>query len=71
MVTKMTDLIQSLEHGTGPTVTRKVALLNENGFIKMVPSTVDGRIKNIELTPKAIQYLSDQHAKLQLAMKQR
>lgn len=70
-MTKVTDLVQSLEHGTGPTVTRKVSLLNTAGFIKLVKSPSDARTKHLELTPKGIQHLANQHAKLQLAMKQR
>ena len=70
-VTKVTDLVQSLAHGTGPTVTRKVSLLNAAGFIKLVKSPSDARAKHLELTPKGIQHLANQHEKLKLVMKQR
>ena len=69
--TKITDLVQSLKFGTGPTVHRKVSQLNEAGLIKLVRSASDGRAKHLELTPKGIKHLEDQNAKLQLALKQR
>lgn len=69
--TKVTDLVQSLAHVTGPTVTRKISLLKEAGFVTLVKSPIDSRVKHLELTPKGIAYLADQYAKLQLVTKQR
>lgn len=69
--TKITDLVQSLKFGTGPTVHRKVSQLNKAGLIKLTRSSSDGRAKNLELTSQGIRYLECQHAKLQAALNNR
>ncbi len=40
---KITDLVQSLQFGTGPTVHRKVTELQERGMIEVKRSPTDGR----------------------------
>lgn len=67
--TKVTDLVQSLSFGTGPTVHRKVSQLNRAGLIALKKSPSDARAKNIELTDKGMKYLADQHKKLQGVLK--
>lgn len=47
---KITDLVQSLQFGTGPTVHRKVAVLAQRGLIEISASKTDGRAKNLVLT---------------------
>lgn len=69
--TKITDLVQSLMFGTGPTVHRKVGQLNDAGLIHLTRSTSDARAKNIEVATQGIQYLEEQYEKLEAVMKTR
>jgi len=64
---KVTDLVRSLQFGTGPTVQRKVSTLSERGFIKVSASKTDGRAKNIMLT-KAGKDLLKERTKLMASM---
>ena len=64
---KVTDLVYSLQFGTGPTVHRKVSTLSERGFIKVSTSKTDGRAKNIMLT-KAGEDLLKERTKLMASM---
>lgn len=54
---KITDLVQSLQFGTGPTVHRKVTELQNRGFIEVVRSNTDGRAKSLALSEVGIKYL--------------
>lgn len=56
---KITDLVQSLQFGTGPTVHRKVTVLMQRGFIKIVTSKTDGRAKDLTLTTAGMDLLKD------------
>lgn len=47
---KITDLVQSLQFGTGPTVHRKVSVLSKRGLIQISVSKTDGRAKNLVVT---------------------
>ena len=47
---KITDLLQSLQFGTGPTVHRKVSVLIEKGMIQSLRCKTDGRTKNLVIT---------------------
>lgn len=64
---KITDLVQSLRFGTGPTVHRKVSTLAERGFIKVSASKTDGRAKNLVLT-KVGEDLLKERTKLMVSM---
>ena len=56
---KITDLVQSLQFGTGPTVHRKVSVLAERALIKIVKSRDDGRAKNLSLTAAGLDFLKE------------
>ena len=56
---KITDLVQSLQFGTGPTVHRKVSVLAERALIKIVKSRDDGRAKNLSLTASGLDFLKE------------
>lgn len=56
---KITDLIQSLMLGTGPTVQRRVSLLAERGLIKIAPSKDDARAKHLTLTKSGIRLMNE------------
>jgi|GEM_PF-1269692 len=64
---KITDLVQSLRFGTGPTVHRKVSTLSERGLIKVSASKTDGRAKNLVLT-KVGEDLLKERTKLMVSM---
>lgn len=55
---KVTDLVQSLLFGTGPTVHRKVRLLSNRGLVKVSTCKNDGRAKNLTLTKSGSSILS-------------
>lgn len=59
---KITDLVQSLQFGTGPTVHRKVVELQERGLIVVERSTTDGRAKSLVLSEAGAKHL-DQRSK--------
>lgn len=56
---KITDLVQSLQFGTGPTVHRKVTTLAERGLIGIRHSVTDARAKNLSLTAAAMNHLKE------------
>lgn len=64
---KITDLVQSLQFGTGPTVQRKISTLSKRGFIQVSASKTDGRAKNLILT-KAGHDLLKERTKLMASM---
>lgn len=47
---KITDLVQSLMFGTGPTIHRKVSSLTKRGLIDISVNKDDARAKNLKLT---------------------
>lgn len=47
---KITDLVQSLRFGTGPTVHRKITTLEGRGLISVTSSKSDGRAKVLSCT---------------------
>ena len=57
--TKVTDIVQSLLFGTGPTVHRKVLLLIERGLISAKPNKDDARAKLLATTKAGISLLSE------------
>ena len=56
---KITELVQSLKFGTGPTVHRKVSILAERGFIKIVKSKTDARAKDLLLAATGLNHLKE------------
>lgn len=56
---KITELVQSLQFGTGPTVHRKVSLLADRGLIKITKSKTDARAKDLVLAPSGLAHLKD------------
>lgn len=62
---KITDLVQSLRFGTGPTVHRKLSTLNSRGFITSVRSHSDGRAKTLKCTAKGLDILKERSKLLQ------
>lgn len=59
---KITDLVQSMMFGTGPTVHRKVYPLVDRGLIETTTNTEDACAKNLTLT-KAGQNLLNERSK--------
>ena len=57
---KITELVQSLMFGTGPTVHRKVQTLAERKLIQVAMSKTDGRAKDIQVTTAGLNRLKDQ-----------
>ena len=57
--TKVTDIVQSLLFGTGPTVHRKVLVLKERGLITVKTHQVDARAKLLATTKDGITLLSE------------
>lgn len=68
-IIKITNLVQSLIFGTGPTVTRKVSLLAERGLIKIVACKSDGRAKNLTLTKAGENLLHERTKQMVLMLK--
>lgn len=60
--TRMTDLVQKLEFGTGPTVLSKVRELCHLGLIEVVRSPSDGRAKRLAITKLGRQSIADLNA---------
>lgn len=56
---RITDLVQSLMFGTGPTVHRKVSLLAERGLINVAASKDDARAKRLTLTKAGATLLNE------------
>ena len=59
-VVKITELVQSLMFGTGPTVHRKVQMLAERKLIELTISKTDARAKDIIVTTAGLNRLKDQ-----------
>lgn len=56
---KITELVQSLQFGTGPTVHRKVTLLAERCLIKIAPNKADARAKDLLLSSAGLDHLKE------------
>ncbi|MGV0953835.1 MAG: hypothetical protein ACOYBQ_09630 [Fluviibacter sp.] len=56
---KITDLVQSLQFGTGPTVYRKVSTLVNRGLIHAVQNKNDARAKDLMLAPPGMAFLKE------------
>lgn len=56
---KITELVQSLKFGTGPTVQRKVSVLAERGLIKIVKSKTDARARDLSLAATGMHHLKE------------
>ena len=59
VIPKITDLVQSLQFGTGPTVHRKVTVLAERRLIKIAANKSDARSKDLTLTTAATDLLKE------------
>lgn len=57
--TRITDLVQQLEFGTGPTVYKKVQDLHQQGMIDIAPCNNDMRAKYLSVTKAAKQQFSE------------
>lgn len=60
VIVKITELVQSLMFGTGPTVHRKVLTLAKRGLIEIVANKNDARAKDIRVTAAGLERLKDQ-----------
>lgn len=58
-VVRITELVQYIAFGTGPTVHRKCNLLAARGFLNVEVSDADKRAKTLTLTKKAHRFLAD------------
>ena len=61
---KITDLVQSLQFGTGPTVHRKVVELQDRGLIEVARSATDGRAKSLVLSDAGLKHLEQRSKSL-------
>lgn len=65
---KITDLVQSLQFGTGPTVHRKVTELQSRGMIDIKRSPTDGRAKSLVLSDAGIKHLEARNKALKVVL---
>lgn len=56
---KITELVQSLQFGTGPTVHRKILVLEGRKLIKLVTNKDDARAKDLLLTAAGLARMKD------------
>ena len=68
MSVKITDLVQSLQFGTGPTVHRKVVELQERGLIEVARSATDGRAKTLVLSEAGVKHLEQRSKSLKAVL---
>lgn len=66
---KITDLVQSLRYGTGPTVHRKIQELVKRRMINIVQSKADARAKTLTLAPPGLAYLKEMSQLMERAKK--
>lgn len=59
LAVNVTELVQSLKFGTGPTVHRKVSVLAERRFIKIAKSKTDARAKVLSLAAPGLNHLKE------------
>ena len=55
VIVKITELVQSLMFGTGPTVHRKVLTLVDHGLIEIGANKNDARAKDIKVTAAGLE----------------
>lgn len=67
--TRMTDLVQSLRFGTGPTVQSAVKRLTDTGLISVVKSERDGRTNILKITDVGQRTLQEEETRLTKMMK--
>lgn len=65
---KVTDLVQSLLFGTGPTVHRKLRLLSDRGLVRVSSNKNDGRAKKLTLTKSGSSLLGERSQQLMNAI---
>ena len=65
---KITDLVQSLQFGTGPTVHRKVVELQNRGLIEVARSATDGRAKTLVLSEAGVKHLEQRSKSLKAVL---
>lgn len=65
---KITDLVQSLQFGTGPTVHRKVVELQDRGLIEVARSATDGRAKTLVLSEAGAKHLEQRSKSLKAVL---
>lgn len=65
---KITDLVQSLQFGTGPTVHRKVIELQTRGLIDVSRSATDGRAKTLVLSDAGMKHLDQRNKSLKAVL---
>lgn len=58
-IVKVTDLVQCLQFGTGPTVHRKVAVLQSRKLISITKNANDNRAKDLCLTADGLNFLKE------------
>ena len=65
---KITDLVQSLQFGTGPTVHRKVTELQSRGLIDIKRSATDGRAKSLVLSDAGLKHLEARNKAMKVVL---
>ena len=65
---KITDLVQSLLLGTGPTVQRKIMTLVKLGLVAINPSKDDARAKILSTTKAGLALLSERSKQMRKVM---
>lgn len=66
--TKFTDLVQSMQFGTGPTVQRKVSMLAKRGLIDVQKDEHDARVKTLRMTAAGLDLLKERTTLLKHCM---
>lgn len=67
---KITNLVQCMQFGTGPTVHRKVIELQQRGLIEITRSPTDGRAKSLTLSEAGQRHLEQRSKSLKLLLQQ-
>lgn len=49
----VSEVVRHGEFGSPPTVFSRLSLLEQHGWIALVTDNADGRVKNVQLTPRA------------------
>lgn len=62
--TRITDLVQSLAFGTGPTVFSKVQALIASGYIESTVSETDSRAKALAITVAGKKWIAELEEKM-------
>lgn len=67
---RITDLVQYVEFGTGPTVHRKCKLLVSKGFVKVEQDCTDKRANVISITLKGRNHLEKYSQMMKMAIEE-